>query len=271
MIEEKIGIRAHDMGKMSIKRMSARLRENGFLAPQMILPKAFLKINSYEDIDEIVIKEIKESFEGMKCSVFGCYQDLSNPDQEIRDRAVALIQRMIPLAKQMGAHVVGSEMSHGNLSEEEKIQAYPLMLDSIQRIVEVAALNQMPFAIEPVSIHPLSTPDVLDRVIRTVGDSEHLRVIFDAQNVLTMKHFHCQQSFFQEWLDVASPYIDVLHIKDFTCDENGKRSAAVLGKGNIDYTQLRAWAHEVEHPVYLVREGLMLDHIQEEGEYLKQF
>lgn len=273
MIAEKIGVRAHDFGKMTIEEMVVCLKKHGFGAPQVVLPKAFSELSGYEDVDAKIAEKIKGTFDEneLECSVFGCYQDLSSPDTDIRLGAVRLIQSMIPFAKILGAHVVGSETSHGNLSAEEKTAAYPMMLDSIQRIVETAAEHQIPFAIEPVSIHPLDNPEVLGRVIRAVGDAGHLRVIFDAQNVLTGEHLHRQEPFFREWLEAADSCIDVLHIKDFTIDEAGKRTAAVLGRGVIDYAPLKDWANQAVQPVYLVREGLKTDFVQEELAHLKSF
>lgn len=271
MIDEKIGVRAHDLGKMPVKEMADCLRRHGFLAPQLVLPKVFSEVGSYEEVNEEMIEEIRRHLEGIRCSVFGCYRDLSNPNPEIRLREVELVQRMIPFAKMLGARVVGSETSYGNLSEEEKKQLYPGMLDSIQRIVETAAYHDMPFAIEPVRIHPLDTPEVLNQVIRAVGDEKHLRVIFDAQNVLAAEDIRNQAPGSHAWIQAAGSCIDVLHIKDFTCDEEGNRKPAVLGTGLVDYSVWKDWAHQTPHSVTLVREWLQTDHIREEWEYLKHF
>lgn len=271
MIDEKIGVRAHDLGKMPVKEMADCLRRHGFLAPQLVLPKVFSEVGSYEEVNEEMIEEIWRHLEGIRCSVFGCYRDLSNPNPEIRLREVELVQRMIPFAKMLGARVVGSETSYGNLSEEEKKQLYPGMLDSIQRIVETAAYHDMPFAIEPVRIHPLDTPEVLNQVIRAAGDEKHLRVIFDVQNVLAAEDIRNQAPGSHAWIQAAGSCIDVLHIKDFTCDKEGNRKPAVLGTGLVDYSVWKDWAHQTPHSVTLVREWLQTDHIREEWEYLKQF
>lgn len=51
MIEKKLGVRAHDFGKMAIGEMAACLRKYGFLAPQVVLTKAFSEISDYDDAD----------------------------------------------------------------------------------------------------------------------------------------------------------------------------------------------------------------------------
>ena len=46
----KAGVRAHDYGKRSIEEMAALLHDEGYLAAQLVLPKAFMEIDSYESI-----------------------------------------------------------------------------------------------------------------------------------------------------------------------------------------------------------------------------
>ena len=46
----KIGVRAHDYGKMKIEELAQTLHERGYNCAQLALPKAFVEIDSYDDI-----------------------------------------------------------------------------------------------------------------------------------------------------------------------------------------------------------------------------
>ena len=46
----KIGVRAHDYGKMEIERLAAVLHDEGYQAAQLALPKAFSGIDTYDDL-----------------------------------------------------------------------------------------------------------------------------------------------------------------------------------------------------------------------------
>ena len=55
----KIGVRAHDYGKMEIEDLARTLHETGYECAQLALPKAFIGIDSYEDINLEKIDRIR--------------------------------------------------------------------------------------------------------------------------------------------------------------------------------------------------------------------
>ena len=59
----KIGVRAHDYGKMEIEDLARVLHEEGYDAAQLALPKAFTGIGSYEDITPAHLERIRRAFE----------------------------------------------------------------------------------------------------------------------------------------------------------------------------------------------------------------
>ena len=85
----KIGVRAHDYGKMKIEDLARTLHETGYECAQLALPKAFIGIDSYENINLEKIDRIRNAFEKyqVEIPVMGCYMDLGNPDDEIRAKA----------------------------------------------------------------------------------------------------------------------------------------------------------------------------------------
>ena len=182
----KIGVRAHDYGKMEIEELATKLYEEGYNAAQLALPKAFMGIDSYGDITLNHVEKIRKAFEdrNIEIPVFGCYQDLGNPNDDIRKNAVDTIKMCLAYSKEVGAKVVGTETAYPRLNTEEKKIWHPHMCDSIKRVMEEAVRLDVKLAIEPVYWHPLDSLEVVMDVINEINDEKHLRIIFDASNIL---------------------------------------------------------------------------------------
>lgn len=266
----KIGVRAHDYGKMEIENLALKLKEEGYQAAQLALPKAFSGIDSYDDITPKHLERIRRAFEDAKIEipVFGCYMDLGNPDEEIRRKAVDTFKKCLSYAKEAGAKMVGTETAYPRLGAEEKKLWYPHMMDSILRIAEEAQRVGAVFAVEPVYWHPLENIEATLDVIRTVDDTEHMRLIFDASNLLSDPSVD-QDAYWNGWLDAVGGYIEAMHIKDFTLDADGSYCPALLGEGVIDYSAISRWLHEKRPDMYLLREEMVPAHAQKDIEFLK--
>ena len=267
----KIGVRGHDYGKREIEDLARILHEEGYEAAQLALPKAFVGIDSFDDITLSHLKRIRRAFEDNQVDipVFGCYMDLGNPDEEIRKKAVETLKKCLAYSKEVGAKVVGTETAYPHLSREEKKVWYPFMLDSVLRVAEEAARLDVKLAIEPVYWHPLESLEATLDVIRRVDDEKHLRLIFDASNLLASPDTTDQERYWTQWLEGLGSYIDVMHIKDFYLDEKGNYCPALLGKGVIRYETISAWLHKNKPDMYLLREEMDPAHAREDMAFLK--
>lgn len=268
----KIGVRAHDYGRREIEEMAALLHEEGYQAAQLVLPKAFVGINSYQDITGEHLERIRKAFEKYRISipVFGCYMDMGNPDAAVREYALKTFRACLYYAKEIGAEVVGTETAYPHLNASEKKLWHPYMLDSIQRAAEEAAKLDMKMAIEPVCWHPLNDLETTFEVIDMVGDEEHLRVIFDASNLLEFPESTDQDEYWTEWLQGIGRYVDVLHIKDFILDSNGEYRAVPLGKGIIRYDAVSRWLHRQTRPISIIREEMNPLFAKEDIDFIKE-
>ena len=268
----KIGVRAHDYGKMEIEKAAETLHNEGYQAAQLALPKVFAGIDSYEDITENHLERIRRAFEDWKVEipVFGCYMDLGNPDDEIRDYAVRTLKKCLAYSKEVGANVVGTETAYPHLNAEEKAKWYPHMIDGIKRVVEEAVRLDVKLAIEPVYWHPLENLEAVLDVMDKVGDEKHLRMIFDASNLLQFPDTTDQSAYWREWLVNTGKYIEAMHIKDFYFDEKGNYCPVPLGKGVIQYAAISEWLHENRPDMYLLREEMNPDIAQSEIAFMKK-
>ena len=267
----KIGVRAHDYGRMEIEKMAEILHAQGYDGAQLALPKAFTGIRRYEDITLGHLERIRRAFEKyhLEIPVFGGYMDLGNPDPVVRDHAVRTLKKCLVYGKEVGAGVVGTETAYPHLNRQEKAQWYPYMLDSIKRAAEEAVRLDVKLAIEPVYWHPLEHLEAVLDLMDQVGEPEHLRMIFDASNLLQFPDTTDQKAYWGEWLKYTGKYIEAMHIKDFYFDENGGYCPALLGKGVIQYETISYWLHENRPDLFLLREEMNPESAAEDIEFMR--
>jgi len=254
----KIGVRAHDYGKRDIEELAALLHDEDYNAAQLALPKAFMGIDRYEDITMGHIEKIREAFARnmVEIPVFGCYMDLGNQDPQVREYAVKTLKQCLFWGKELGAAVVGTETAYPHLDPENRQKWKPYMTDSVLRVLEEAQRIGMKLAIEPVYWHPLADLETTLEIIRKADDPSHLRLIFDASNLLEFPESTDQGELWEAWLKAVGEYVDVMHIKDFSLGKNRFYQPEPLGQGVMRYEAVSAWLREQEREIYLLREEM---------------
>lgn len=259
----RIGCRAHDYGKMTPEALAGRLRERGYNAAQVAMPRAIEGVEQFLDVNEDMADRIGRAFatQNVQISVLGCYMDLSAPKEEQRFAGIRNIAHCLKLQKLTGAVVVGSETSYDKLSREEKQVRFPLALDSIQRIVEEAARVGGVFAAEPVFWHPFDESlEAAGKILEAVGDTPHFKFILDPVNLIKKKYQGCQSELLQGWLEAFGDRVAAMHIKDFTLKEGDLYAGLPLGEGIADYSYIGRWLKENRPEMPLLREEVILEH-----------
>ncbi len=254
----KIGVRAHDYGKMTPEALAETLAQCGYECTQLALPKAIAGIDAYSDISPECLERIHSAFHKnrVEITVFGCYMDLANPDAEIRNYAISTLKKCLAYSKIVGAKVVGTETSYAWLNSEEKKARYSFMVDGLLRVVEEAAKLDAKLAIEPVYLHPLDSLEVVQAVMETVADEDHLRMIFDASNLLQFPETTDQDQYWTSWLHGTGKYIEAMHIKDFILNEQRQAVGTPLGQGVIRYDAISKWLHKNRPDMPILREEM---------------
>lgn len=268
----KIGVRAHDYGKRKIDEMAVLLHDEEYQAAQLALPKAFMGIDSYDQITSRHLEQIRRAFDknGIQIPVFGCYMDLGNPDQEVRRYAVETLKKCLSLGRELGAKVVGTETAYPHLNPEQRKQWKPYMEDSVKRVMEEAVRVDMPLALEPVYWHPLTDLDTTEEVIDMIGDKDHLRLIFDASNLMEFPEHTDQDQLWTVWLERVGEYVDVLHIKDFSLGPGRVYQPEALGNGVMEYRAISRWLKRQNRELYLLREEMNLLFAKEDLAFMRK-
>ena len=261
-----VAARTHDYGKQPVDHLAKLLRSESIEAAQLVLPKAFSEINSYDEVTPRLVEQIRRNFEeeNVKIQILGCYMDLANPDDDVRKNAVDTFKKCLIL----GAAIVGTETAYPRLSRAEKKIWHPYMMDSIARLAEEAERLYLDMAIEPVYWHPLEDLETTVKVFEKV-DSSHLKMIFDPANVLELPE-NDQDAYWKEWLCVLGDKVEAIHMKDFVVGPNKEYCPVCLGEGVIRYGEIVKWMKQHKPDIVVVREELNPKTAQRDIAYMRR-
>ncbi len=274
----KIGVRGHDFGKMSIEELPKNIKAKGFDAIQLAPVKAIEGVNSFEDITTEVLEKCKASFSqnDVDIDVYGCYVEIGILDKDKRLEQVEKFKKGISHSKTLGAKIVGTETTHFPLCGENREVAYEAVKDSVLRMVEEAEKLGVDIAIEPVALHTIDTPQLTKKLIDDVK-SDRLKIIIDAVNLFTVENIKNQKTIITDCFELFGDKITTLHLKDITLIGNQDRSKIdivndtfkyeFIGEGIVDYKHIFSFIKNKN--VSLLREGATLDSYKRDIENIK--
>jgi sugar phosphate isomerase/epimerase len=260
----KIGVRAHDFGRLEVGELARRVKDAGFDCVQLAPAKAMQNVNSFADITPRVLEDISREFAraDVELTVLGCYIEPSLPDRETRLKNVQIFCDNLHHAKELGISVVGTETTHFPIDAppEEREKVYALLKDSVLRMAEAAEKTGANIGIEPVAEHTLNTPALTRRLLDEVG-SDKLKVILDPVNLLLPATFDEQERIFADAFQCFGAEIVALHVKDIVIESNEK-AWRNIGAGGVRYDLIMPWLRENKPEMRLLREGVAMDSFQ---------
>ena len=268
----KIGVRAHDFGKLSPDELFARIADAGFDCVQLAFPKAIAGVNSFEEVTPDIVKAVDKAAaaNNIEIAVVGCYQDLATTNATDAAYAIKRTINMMNVAKDLGAYTVASESSAVLIPEAERDEACERVANVIGRILKKARELDMRYSLEPVFYHAVTNKERFFRVLRQVG-AENFHLIYDPTNMMDPQYLETQEQYMNMCLDCFSPYIGVIHYKDFTVDSEGKYHPCRLGDGRLSPTPVKNYLKHLGYKgCYLIREELEPQNAAYEVEYLKK-
>lgn len=257
----KVGVRAHDFGRLPVAELAKTVKNAGFDCVQLAPTKAIADILHFDDVTDRHLETISREFAAvdLEISVFGCYVEPSLPDKQQRIENIRYFTDGLANAKKVGVKLVGTETTNLAIdtSSSERETVYLTLLDSVKRMAEAAERHNVWVGIEPVAEHTLNTPSLARRLLDTVG-SDKLKIIFDPVNLVLPSTVHQQREIFAETFQLLGEQIEVVHLKDIVIEGNEKVWRKI-GDGVIDYQFIFDWLHANKPQIPLLREGVEMD------------
>ena len=253
-----IGVRLHDTAPGTLEQRLGYAREQGFSCVHLALSKV-LPDFSMNDAPRLLTDALAArvrgalSASGLDCAVLGCYLKLAGGDAEALERTSAIYRAHLRFVKKLGASVVGTETPPApdlaaDIHSEEALQCFIRCARPLARCAEEEGVI---LAIEPVACHIVSTPERMERVLEAL-DSDHVRVILDAVNLLTRDNYQDAEAIVDQALARFGDRVCVLHMKDYTVDPDRFMTVAcACGTGRMRYDRLLRFAAERGLPMTL--------------------
>lgn len=272
-----LGIRAHDIGRMSAPELAQRVRAAGFSSVQLAPAKAIEGMDlSPGALSADMAKQLGEAFrrEQLQIEVLGCYINPVSPDSVERYAAIERFKEYIRIAGDLGCGLVATET--GSLNQDWSYHEGNGQEEVFQRVVDVfreltaeAERCESIIGIEGVVRHVISTPQKLKRLLDDL-DSDNVRVVFDPVNFLDMKNYREQDNRIREAVELFGDRIAVVHIKDFVVSEDGTELKIVApGKGLLNYKLLMGLLADKQDIAYLLEDSIEADR-EEAARFLRE-
>jgi L-ribulose-5-phosphate 3-epimerase len=239
-VNMNLGIRAHDIEKHSLEELVEEIAKKGFTSVQLALGKSFDFNTGLGSLNPGMAYHIGNTFREhrIQIAVLGCYINMIHPDIVERRKSLERFKEHLRYARDFGCSIVGTETGNVNADicyTEENFKEEPFLevVESVRELVDEAEKWGVMVGIEAGVNHPIYSPFMLKGLLDRVN-SNHLQVIFDPVNLLTIDNYSKQEEIFTEAIELFGDRIVILHAKDFVVEDHALKSTAV-GKGLLDY------------------------------------
>lgn len=267
----KIGIRAHDMGRMDAKSLFKCAQSYGFDGIQLVVNKA---LNPEPLLTEVAFKNIVASQQGIDVLLLGSYFNPVHSDKNKIQAGIDRFNTQLKLAHVMNTPFVASETGSYNddqwtyHEQNHTKMAYLEVLTVFKGLVETAELVNKTVLVEAAYAHVIFSPHTLKKFITDLN-SKHVKVIIDLFNLLNLRNHRQHEVILNDALHLLKDDIAVFHLKNYQLHE-GKLIQVGLNKGLIDYKRVLPLMMHNNPDAYYIFEGITGDDIQESLDYIKE-
>jgi len=265
----RIGVRAHDFGKLPTEELAARIAAKGLSCVQLALSKAIAGIDLKPgQLNPGMAFHIGQAFHrhGLQIAVLGCYINPIHPDPDTRRALLSHFEEHLRFARDFGCGLVALETGsvkadYSYHADNRGEPAFQTFLSSIARLVEEAESLGVLVGIEGVTTHVISTPARMRNVLDAIG-SNHLQVVFDPVNLLSADNCRDQDRIMKEAFDLYGDRIVAVHAKDFIV-EKGEWKTVRTGRGSLNYGLLLGLIRQRKPYVSILLEEAGEDTVEE--------
>jgi len=269
-----LGIRAHDLGQLSLAELCKQLKDYQFTNIQFAIKKSFPKyVPSLQSLSPGIASFFGDYFanNGIKISTLGCYVNISSRDLAVRKEALESFKTHIQLARDFRASLVGTEtgsVGEGFTPENFTEEAYQIARSSVLELVEYAEHFGVTIGIEAGLNHPLYSAALAKRLVDEV-QSPHLKIILDVANLINLDNVSESDFILNEALDLLHEHIAMIHLKDLTVNK-GQIEIVPVGKGMLNFEPILAYLKDNRPFLHATLEETQGEAIRPAIDYLKE-
>lgn len=229
------GLRGHDIAD-NFEDMCKNAKNSGVKKLQFAIAKTMNDIN-FDEIgyDAELSAKVKKQLDeyDLHVSVLGCYINPVDNDPDSLNTQLTRFKNFLSYAKDFNAEVIGTETGwQKTLEEAHGEENYQRILENLRPLVKEAERLGVTIGIEPVYAGTIYCPQRMRRLLDDL-DSDNVGVILDVSNMTYPQTRHMQCDIINDSFDLFGDRIKAIHLKDFTFDEEEKKSFAVAGTGEL--------------------------------------
>lgn len=265
----KLGIRAHDIGKMDASSLFNEAKKLGFNGIQLVINKA---IDGHVNLDEQSFNEIKRA-QVLDVMLLGSYFNPIHSDKEKLNDGINRFIKQLELAKILNTDYVATET--GSYYDDKWIyhpnnhtkMAYNQVLSVMKPLVMKAEEVGKTVLVEAAYNHVIFSCATLKQFVVDLN-SDHVKVIVDLYNLLNIRNHKKHESILKEALLTLKPFIKVFHLKNYY-ESEGKLIQTGLDKGIMDYKKLLPMMIESNPDAFFIFEGITGEDIKSSLKYIR--
>ncbi len=256
----KLGIRAHDIGKMSASDLASNVLAFGFDGVQLVFKKALDEEVDFKDVDFI-----KNAFVKPNIMMLGAYFNPYHPDSEELLKGVSYFKKHLEIARSLNTFYVGTETGsyqgspwsyHPKNHTDEALFKVSRIIKELQ---DYADKYNAHVVIEGAYAHVAYSPDRLLEMLNMI-DNPNVKVTVDLFNYLNIDNYEERNEIFERSLELFKNRLVIFHLKDFIVVDH-RLVQVGLGQGLMDYPYLIKRIKETYPNTYLIFEGVTGDDI----------
>ncbi|MFC4402712.1 sugar phosphate isomerase/epimerase family protein [Gracilibacillus xinjiangensis] len=273
-----LGIRGHDVAYHEPEQIAKEVASKGLGSVQLALAKSFPDLPTQTgSLSPGFAKYMRQSFQSNRVTIaiLGCYINMIHPDQEKREQLLSRFKEHIRFARDFGCSIVASET--GNVNEKMGYteanfteEAFHKVVKSVKSLTDEAEKWGIIVGIEGGINHPIHTPQLMRRLLDEVN-SNHLQVVFDPANFMSMENYQDQEMVYEQSFELFGDRIVAIHAKDFVIEDNWIKMVPV-GTGLLRYDLLFQWVKADKPFIEVLLENTKEPYIDDSISYLiKQY
>lgn len=273
----RLGVRAHDFGKLPVGELAERIAAKGFCCAQLAPTKAIAGFDTDAGrLSPGFAWQVAREFErrGIQVAVLGCYINLADPDAGRRAVQLERFKEYVRHARDFGCSVVGTET--GSLNPDYSFHpgnrgeaAFQAVLSAVRELVREAEKFGVFVGIEGVERYVVSDVRRIRRLLDEV-DSGNLRIIFDPVNLLSIENHEHQNDIIREAFELWGERMAIIHAKDFVVEGDRLRSVP-SGQGRLNHELLMRLVQTQKPEISILMEETDADSVDAGRRFLNSF